>query len=81
MLSCFTFFSKKFVVGDSGDGDTWDDMHMFCPNQCVCQRSPFMDLSVARWIQGLRREDIENNKKDTEHTYGGIFNDVTCHEK
>lgn len=50
---------------------------MFCPNQCVCQRSPFMDLSVARWIEGLRRADVENNKKSTEHTYGGIFNDVT----
>lgn len=50
---------------------------MFCPNQCACQRSPFMDLSVARWIQGLRREDIETAKKDTEDTYdGGAFNDV-----
>lgn len=49
---------------------------MFCPNQCVCQRSPFMDLSVARWIQGMRREDVEI-KKDTEHAYNGIFNDVT----
>ncbi|XP_055303660.1 uncharacterized protein LOC129569142 [Sitodiplosis mosellana] len=66
----------KVVVGDNGDGDTWEDMHMFCPNQCVCQRSPFMDLSVSRWIQGLRREDVENNQKETERAYGGIFNDA-----
>lgn len=50
---------------------------MFCPNQCVCQRSPFMDLSVSRWIQAMRREDVENKQKDTERPYGGIFNDVT----
>lgn len=27
---------------------------MICPNQCVCQRSPFMDLSISRWIQALK---------------------------
>lgn len=37
-----------------------------------------MDLSVARWIQGMRREDVENTEKNTEDVYGGIFNDVIC---
>lgn len=27
---------------------------MICPNQCVCQHSPFMDLSISRWIQALK---------------------------
>lgn len=46
--------------------DTWDDVHMICPNQCVCQHSPYMDLSVSRWIEGLRREDMEVKKSDGE---------------
>lgn len=33
---------------------------MICPSQCVCQYSPFMDLSIARWIQGMRRENFED---------------------
>lgn len=31
--------------------DTWENIQMVCPNNCVCQQSHFMDLSIARWIQ------------------------------
>lgn len=57
--------------------DIWEDITMLCPNQCVCQRSPFMDLSVARWIQSLRREnaDNENDKKNSPYD-DIIFNEV-----
>lgn len=51
---------------------------MLCPNQCVCQHSPFMDLSVARWIQGLRREDVENAKNGKNEAFQDlIFNEVS----
>ncbi|XP_031627933.1 leucine-rich repeats and immunoglobulin-like domains protein sma-10 [Contarinia nasturtii] len=66
----------KFVAADNGDGDTWEDAHMFCPNQCVCQRSAFMDSSVSHWIQELRRENGESTKKQNENTYQGIFNEA-----
>lgn len=57
--------------------DAWEDIHMLCPNQCVCQHSPFMDLSVARWIQGLRREDVENDKNGKKEAFQNmIFNEV-----
>lgn len=50
---------------------------MICPNQCVCQHAPFMDLSVARWIQGLRREEAEPSKKVEDSLYSDmIFNEV-----
>lgn len=50
---------------------------MICPNQCVCQHAPFMDLSVSRWIQGLRREEAEPAKKiDTAPFADVIFNEV-----
>lgn len=36
-----------------------------------------MDLSVARWIQGLRREEIEPAKKVDDSLYSDmIFNEV-----
>lgn len=55
---------------------------MVCPNQCVCQHSAFMDLSVARWIQGLRRENIENGKKQSESPYHDtLFNEVISRKK
>lgn len=71
-------FRKKFVLSDSGDGvlDTWEDPHMICPHQCVCQRSPFMDLSVARWIQELRRENFENVKGNADSYQNILFNEV-----
>lgn len=75
----FWISEQKFVASESTDGtvDTWEDIHMLCPNQCVCQHSPLMDLSVARWIQGLRREDVENSKKDDKDPFHDmIFNEV-----
>lgn len=50
---------------------------MICPNQCVCQHAPFMDLSVSRWIQGLRREEAEPAKKIDNAPFSDvIFNEV-----
>lgn len=50
---------------------------MICPNQCVCQHAPLMDLSVARWIQGLRREEAEPVKKVDDSLFSDmIFNEV-----
>lgn len=74
----FLILRKEFVLSDSTDGvlDTWEDPHMVCPDQCVCQRSPFMDLSVARWIQGIRRENYEDVKEDTDAYQNVLFNEV-----
>lgn len=84
----FLFFqtkNKRFVAcleNSDGNIDTWENIHMICPNQCVCQHSPFMDLSVARWIQGLRREEIEPVKKVEDSLYSDmIFNEVAFTSK
>lgn len=68
---------KIFVTGEYNDAnaDTWEDAHMFCPNKCVCQRSPFMDLSMAHWIQEMRRD--QTHQKNMNAPYDTIFNDVT----
>lgn len=41
--------------------DSWEDVHMICPNQCVCMHSPFMDLSIARWIQDVKRKGTKES--------------------
>lgn len=79
----FSIFRKKFVLSDNGDGvfDTWEDPHMICPDRCVCQRLPFMNLSVASWIQELRHDNHENTKGNT-NAYRNIpFNEVFFHIK
>lgn len=55
--------------------DSWDDVSIICPNQCVCQQSPYMDLSIARWIQSLKGDQTlephsgsPNNKQKLERT-------------
>lgn len=61
----FFFFPKRIVVGDSdANSDSWDDVHMICPNQCVCKESPYMDLSVARWIEKLRGQNFDIERSD-----------------
>lgn len=50
------------IAADNIDVDnTWDDVHMLCPNQCVCQHAPLMDLSIARWIQDMRHEQFDDS--------------------
>lgn len=73
--------NKKRLVAciENSDGniDAWEDIHMICPNQCVCQHAPFMDLSIARWIQGLRREEADPMKNADDSLYSNvIFNEV-----
>lgn len=81
-LYLFSFFlNKKKIVSCSensdGSNDAWENIHMICPNQCVCQHAPFMDLSVARWIQGLRREEVDPSKRIDDTPYSDmIFNEV-----
>lgn len=52
---------KWLIAGEAVDADnTWDDVHMICPSQCVCQYAPYMDLSIAHWIQGMRHEPFDD---------------------
>lgn len=44
--------------------DTWEDVQLICPNQCVCNQSPFMDLSIARWIQGLKLDKSTGSRRE-----------------
>lgn len=37
---------------------------MICPNQCVCMQSPFMDLSIARWIQDVKHDAARDAARD-----------------
>lgn len=70
------------LENSDGNIDAWEDIHMVCPNQCVCQHAPFMDLSVARWIQGLRREEAEPAKTVEDSLYSNmIFNEVKSHNR
>ncbi|XP_037026204.1 toll-like receptor 3 [Bradysia coprophila] len=63
--------------------DSWENVHIICPNNCVCQQSHFMDLSIARWIQTrqsgygtiTRPETNENgNEAYYEDDTGNTFN-------
>lgn len=54
---------------------------MICPDRCVCQRSPFMKLSVASWIQELRHDNYENTKGNTDAYRNIPFNEVFFHIK
>lgn len=52
---------SKADEGNIDADSTWDDVHMLCPNQCVCQHAPLMDLSIARWMQEMRREAFDDS--------------------
>lgn len=75
----FSHFCQRNVCCDEIHGndaiqDTWEDVHMICPNQCVCMHSPFMDLSIARWIQHVKHAAQESSP-DNENE---VFNARCC---
>uniref|UniRef100_A0A1B0CEL3 Uncharacterized protein n=1 Tax=Lutzomyia longipalpis TaxID=7200 RepID=A0A1B0CEL3_LUTLO len=43
----------------------WEDIAIICPNQCVCQYEPFLDLSIARWILGASKV-VQNENEEQE---------------
>lgn len=51
---------------------------MVCPNHCVCQRSPYMDLSVSRWIQAQKGDRAHSGLLRSKQSYMDDDND---HEK
>lgn len=46
---------------------------MICPNQCVCQYSHLMDLSIARWMNSF--ETAINTGQFMEKNEENLVND------
>lgn len=70
------FFPQKIIQSIAIDSnDLWEDVHMICPNQCVCQRSPYMDLSVSRWIQSQKGDKTHSGLLKSKQSDMGDDND------
>lgn len=60
------------MISDANSGgDSWEDIHMICPNQCVCQRSPYMELSISRWIQLQKGDKTHSAALKTQQASAG----------
>ncbi|KAJ6639684.1 TLR4 interactor with leucine rich repeats [Pseudolycoriella hygida] len=57
--------------------DTWENVHIICPNSCVCQQSHFMDLSIARWIQTRQSGYDETAQAQTNENEAYYENDMS----
>ncbi|GAB0094389.1 Leucine-rich repeat [Sergentomyia squamirostris] len=70
--------------------EKWEDIGIICPNQCVCQYEPFLDLSISRWILGASKvvreepedKDVLGNEilldSDSETLGNPFIKTVTC---
>lgn len=60
-FNCLVIFVSESI------SEKWEDIGIICPNQCVCQYEPFLDLSIARWILGAPKV-IPNETEEAEIT-------------
>ncbi|XP_055712744.1 leucine-rich repeats and immunoglobulin-like domains protein 3 [Phlebotomus papatasi] len=67
-FNCLVIFVSECI------SEKWEDIGIICPNQCVCQYEPFLDLSIARWILGAPKV-IPNETEESEITDNESFLD------